>query len=179
MGGIRRCWWLAVLAVAAGCQGKGTVSGPAPAGPGGGSGAPPTAGPTGGPGSDFTLNTLDGKTLRLSDYRGKPAVVNFWGSWCGYCRQEAPGLEAVYKKYQARGFTIIGVAVHDNQEDVRAAIKELGLTFPVGLSDEIAQAYGVNGYPTNFFIDKTGRIAHQHAGAMSEEDFEAAVLKLL
>jgi thiol-disulfide isomerase/thioredoxin len=159
-------WWLlaGLALLAAGCQ-RTTNMGQAPK--------------VGGPAPDFTLTAMDGGTLRLSDFKGKPVVINFWGSWCGPCRMEAPGLEAVYKKYREKKFTIIGIAVNDSEEKAKAAMSELGMTFPVGLSDQIAQSYGVNGIPTNIFVDKTGAIADMHVGAMSEEDFEAAVKKLL
>ena len=174
MGSIARWCLVAGLALlVAGCQRATREGGSTIAAP------PEAAASMAEPASDFSLKTLGGEEITLSDLKGKPVVINFWASWCPPCRQEAPGLEAVYKKYREQGFTIIGIASGDNEKDVRAAVKEFGLTFPVGLSDETARAYGVSAIPTNFFVDREGKIAKKHVGAMSERDFEAAVKKLL
>ena len=78
--------------------------------------------PTSGPAPDFTLTTLDGQDVRLSDLRGQVVVINFWASWCVPCRDEAPALQAVWERYRDRGVVLLGVAWTDTERNARAFI---------------------------------------------------------
>jgi peroxiredoxin len=130
------------------------------------------------PAPDFTLTTLDGKTIRLSDLKGKPVIINFWASWCHYCVQEAPDLEAVYKQYHPRGLQLLGVGT-DEAAKLQAKAKELGLTYPIGSNPKAAEMYGVQGIPHSFFVGKDGKLISQVVGAVPRPELETQVKKIL
>jgi peroxiredoxin len=132
----------------------------------------------GNPAPDFSLATLDGKTIQLSSLRGKPVVVNFWASWCHFCVGEAPDLQALYQQYHGQGLEMLGVGT-DDQEALRAKAQELKLTYPIGSNPQAADTYGVEGVPHTFFINRQGLIAASARGARSRADLEAEVKKLL
>lgn len=133
---------------------------------------------------DFTLKTLDGQTVTLSELRGRPVLINFWASWCGPCRLEMPHLQAAYEQYQDKGFTVIAVDVKfdEGPEAVRAFIDELGLTFLV-VKDETGAVeidkYNVLGYPTSVFIDRDGVIQYVHRGPMTKDFIEDKLKDIL
>lgn len=121
---------------------------------------------TSGPAPDFTITTYHGETFRLADQRGKVVVLNFWGSWCGPCRDEAPDLQAVHEAY-GDDIVMVGVTYLDN--DVRAVmafIEEYGLTYLNGPDDRlrIADSYRITGAPETFVIDQDGRIVRHFLG---------------
>ncbi len=126
------------------------------------------------PAPDFTLQTLDGKTLRLSDLRGNAVVLNFWATWCPPCQAEMPELQAVHDAYSTGGLIVLGVNQSEEPATVRAFLDERGLTFPVVLDSQYAasQLYQVNSLPTTFFIDRNGVIHGVVIGQMN-----AALLK--
>lgn len=122
------------------------------------------AGPVAAP--DFALTTFDDGTFRLADQRGRVVVVNFWASWCVPCRQEAPRFAAANAAFRDRGVIFVGVNVQDNDVDARAFLSEFGITYANGPDRDgsVAAAYGVNGVPTTFFINRTGTIARRWQG---------------
>ncbi len=130
---------------------------------------------------DFTLKLLDGGEFRLSDYRGRPVVLNFWASWCGPCRAEAPVLENAWQQYRDQGVMFVGIAVQDREEAARAFIKEFGLTYPMGLDvdDRVATLYQITGLPTSVFIDGSGRVRHRWVGAIGKNRLTLLVDDLL
>jgi peroxiredoxin len=130
------------------------------------------------PAPDFALTTLDGKTIRLSDLKGKPVIINFWASWCHFCTQEAPDLEAIYKQYHPRGLQLLGVGT-DEAAKLKAKAKELGLTYPIGANPKAAEMYGVQGIPHSFFVGKDGKLISQVVGAVPRPELEAQVKKIL
>jgi peroxiredoxin len=109
---------------------------------------------------DFTLPTTDNKEFKLSDYRGKPVILNFWASWCGPCRYEVPAFKSFYEKYGDEGVPIIAVNTQDNPDSAIAYAKSDGLKFtiPVDPQGKVANLYNVRGLPTTYFIDKNGII---------------------
>lgn len=178
----RRAFILAVSLAAVGTAGCGVLGRLGRFIPGAGAGLPaetePQAQDTA---RDFTLRLLDGGTFKLSDYWGRPVVLNFWASWCGPCRAEAPVLEEAWRQYKDRGVMFVGIAVQDREENAWAFIKEFGLTYPIGLDvdDRIAALYQVTGLPTSVFIDANGRIRHRWLGAIGKNRVTLLVDDLL
>lgn len=121
-----------------------------------------------GPAPDFTLTTFDGQTISLSDYRGQVVVINFWASWCPPCRDEAPVLERVWRRYRDQGVVFIGVDYVDTEPEALAYIAEFDITYPNGpdLGSRAAKDYHIQGVPETFFVTKAGHIAHVHIGPL-------------
>ncbi len=135
------------------------------------------------PAPDFTATTLDGGSLTLSSLRGKPVMINFFASWCDQCKRELPGIEAVYLRHQADGFTVVGINALESG-DGKAMYRALNLTFPAvydpGQPGAIANAYGITAaLPASIYIDKQGRVDLIVRGAVSEGAVEQEAEKLL
>ena len=121
----------------------------------------------------FTRERLDGKgELELASYRVKTVVLNFWASWCGPCRDEAPLLEEAAKRWQEQGVAFVGVDVKDFRGDARAFLARYGVTYPNvydGKGSTIGR-YGVTGYPETYFIDAEGRVRYRIAGPIEDAE---------
>lgn len=131
---------------------------------------------------DFTFTNLDGKVRKLSEYRGKVVLLNFWGTWCGPCVASAPKLVVLYDKYHARGFEILNIALHDSAEDIRQFNKEHKITWPQ-MREENEQGatlrlYRVMSWPSYYLLDQEGKILKPPIEARKLE-FEAELEKLL
>jgi peroxiredoxin len=118
---------------------------------------------------EFELPTLDGNTASLADYRGKKMlVVSFWASWCGPCRLEMPVLRSFYQRHHKfeNDFEILAISIDDNQKDAEEFANAEKLPFPVllDLRSKAADAYGVEGIPVLFVIDKYGKVIYGHEG---------------
>jgi peroxiredoxin len=117
---------------------------------------------------DFTLPTLDGKTVRLSDYQGKKGVfINFWATWCPPCRLEMPTMEKVYQEYQSQGLEILAVSIDAGPKGaIESFMRELKLTFPVLLNPEmeVMRTYKFFALPSSALIDKQGIIRFKEQG---------------
>jgi len=109
---------------------------------------------------DFTLPTVDKKEISLSDYRGRPVILNFWATWCGPCRYEVPAFKAFSEKYTADDVVVIAVNTQDDPDSALGYAKADGLKFviPVDPRGTVANMYNVRGLPTTFFISETGII---------------------
>src|SRR5712692_1248608 len=130
----------------------------------------------------FTLALFDGGTLRLADLRDKVVILNFWASWCyPACWNEAPVLQAAWEQYRDQGVVVVGVNYQDREADARAFIARFGHTFPNGPDpgSRMAIDYGVYGVPETFFIDRQGRIAHKHIGAIGTAVLREWIARLL
>ena len=133
---------------------------------------------TGQPAPDFTLKTIDGKTISLKDFKGKVVLINFWATWCPPCREELPLFEEIYEKYKDKGFVIL--AINTDPENLQDFLKDFGveLTFPILIGDEkILDLYPVRGLPTSFLIDREGKIVKVRLGIYRE--LEEDIKKLL
>ncbi len=123
---------------------------------------------------DFTVTDKDGKEVKLSDFEGKPVVINFWATWCGFCRQEMPDFEEIYKEMGDDVVFMMVNATDNVRETVEQAseyIKKEGYSFPVYYDTlgEAAYSYGVSSLPVTYFIDSEGYAVTYARGALSKE----------
>ncbi len=122
------------------------------------------------PAPDFTVTTLEGQQLRLSDLRGKVVVLNFWGSWCVPCRDEAGELNAAYRRFQGQDVAFVGIAWNDTDAEVRKFVEQYKVQYPVARDANATIAvggYGVTGVPETFFIDRDGRLTQKWLGPIT------------
>ena len=129
---------------------------------------------------DFTVYDGDGNGVQLSDFKGKPVVLNFWASWCGPCKMEMPDFEAKCKELEGDVVFMMVNATDGGRETVdtaKAFLAESGYTFPVYYDTEYSAiyAYGVNAFPTTFFIDAEGNLIAYGQGAMSGETLQSGI----
>jgi thiol-disulfide isomerase/thioredoxin len=131
----------------------------------------------------FTLVTLDGKKVSLSDYKGRPVLVNFWGTWCAPCKIEMPWFEEFRKQYAAQGFEILGLTddVDAGNAAIAKVVKKTGVTYPILLTDgKVQKAYGGLDYlPVSFYVDKNGVVVDETAGLGSKDEIEAHIKKAI
>jgi cytochrome c biogenesis protein CcmG/thiol:disulfide interchange protein DsbE len=130
---------------------------------------------------DFTLQTLDGRSVKLSDYRGQVILLNTWASWCPPCRAEMPDLEAYYREHKEDGFVVLAINDEEDASTVASFIQAQGFTFPVLLDPggKVMSQYGVRGLPTSFFIDRNGMVRGVWSGQLSPERLKQIVDPLL
>ncbi|MBQ8356012.1 MAG: TlpA family protein disulfide reductase [Oscillospiraceae bacterium] len=133
---------------------------------------------------DFTVTDSDGNSVKLSDFRGKGVVLNFWASWCGPCKMEMPHFQAAYEQYGADvHFLMVNMstAFGDSRSDAAAVLEEGGYTFHVYYDDlsECAYAYGINAIPVTAFIDADGNLVSMKTGAMNAADLDRRILAIL
>lgn len=112
----------------------------------------------------ISLPTPDGKTLSLSDLKGKYVLIDFWASWCGPCKSEMPNVVKMYNQYQAKGFTVLSVSLDDNPDKWKAAIKSWGMNWPNHVSDlkgwnsSLPQTYQFDGIPYTVLVNPEGKV---------------------
>ena len=130
---------------------------------------------------DFALPDLDGNTVRLSDFKGKVIILDFWATWCPPCVKEIPHFVELYEKYRENGFQMIGIALSSGSaEDVKKFATKHGINYPILMGNrEIAKKYGnIRSIPTTFLIDRQGRIATKYIGYRAKEVFEKGLKSL-
>lgn len=132
---------------------------------------------------DFTLEDMHGTKVRLSDFKGKVILLNYWATWCGPCKVEIPIFNELYTKYKDQGLVILGVSVDDDAPTLKEFVKTTPMNYPVllaaGQEDVLEAAGPVYGYPTSFYIDRTGAVCGRHVGLGTKESFETAIKGLL
>jgi peroxiredoxin len=134
------------------------------------------------PAPDFTLESLDGKNVSLSDLRGKAVLLNFWATWCAPCKIEMPWFVDLQREYGSQGLQIVGVAMDDSsKEDIAKFAKDMGVNYPVLLGKEaVGEAYGgVPALPESFFIGRNGKIVDKIIGLKGKAEIEDAIKKAL
>jgi cytochrome c biogenesis protein CcmG/thiol:disulfide interchange protein DsbE len=130
---------------------------------------------------DFSLANAAGGDIKLSDYKGKVVIVDFWATWCPPCRKGIPDLIELKNEYGDK-IAIIGISVDtDSKGEVVPFIKKMGINYPVAYATpEVTQSYGgVDAIPTSFVVDKEGKIVDMHVGLVPKADFTAVIDKLL
>ena len=133
---------------------------------------------------DFSLRSVEGKKVSLSDYKGKAVLINFWATWCAPCKIEMPWLVALRKQYASQGFEILGVS-EDDADTPRTKLakfgQEEGLNYPLLVGDDaVSRKYGgVEFLPTSYFVGRDGKIVAETAGLVSKDEVEASIKKAL
>ena len=130
---------------------------------------------------DFTLKDLDGKTVSLSDYKGKNVYLNFFATWCPPCRGEMPDIQKVFKKYKDQDFVVLAVDLGEDRDTVKSFIEKNKYSFKVLLDSDqtVGQQYSTNAIPVSIFINKKGNIVAKKVGAMTSGEMELNVKMLI
>jgi len=124
---------------------------------------------------EFSLKTLEGMEIKLSDFSGKVVLVNLWAPWCGPCKIEMPGFAKLHEKYKDQGFEIISVAVQTNESAVRDYLEKFDMNWPVGINDEVAKKYATYGLPDNYLFLPDGMMTRHFIGYTKEEALEPLI----
>ncbi len=133
------------------------------------------------PAPEFTLVSTDGKKVALSDFKGRPVIVNFWATWCGPCKLEMPWFEEFGKKYAGQGLVVLGVNQDEDKTpaEVATAARRIGVSYPVLMPDKketVSKAYGgVEYLPETFYVDRNGKVAGVSAGAPTKDEMEGLI----
>jgi cytochrome c biogenesis protein CcmG/thiol:disulfide interchange protein DsbE len=132
----------------------------------------------------FTLKSLDGQTHSTKQLAGKPIIINFWASWCGPCRVEAPEFVKLYAKYKNDlEIYAVNLTLQDNINDVKSFVETFGFTFPILMDDDrknqISDRFQVQAIPTTFFVDKNGMIVDKITGATDPKSLEKKFKNLI
>src|SRR5437773_9741797 len=142
----------------------------------------PIASLQGKPAPEFTLQSLDGKTVHLSDFRGKGVLLNFWATWCQPCKIEMPWFAELQNRYGPQGLQIVGVAMDDaSPEDIGKFAKDLGVNYPVLIGKEaVGDAYGgIPFMPETFYIGRDGKVVDKVVGLIGKSEIAENVKKAL
>jgi thiol-disulfide isomerase/thioredoxin len=133
------------------------------------------------PAPDFSLTSTDDKNIKLSDYRGKVVIVDFWATWCPPCRRGIPDLIEIQKEY-GKDVVVIGISVDtDTKGEVVPFVKQMGINYPIAYANAgVVQSYGgIESIPTSFVIDKNGNVADTHIGLVPKSEITNVINKLL
>ncbi len=136
-----------------------------------------------GPAPNFTLKSMGGKNLKLSEMTGNVVLINFWASWCGPCREEMPLLNALHNKYAPLGFTVLGVNVEEQIDGALSFLKNVPVDFPILLDNEnkVSRQYKVIAMPTTVVVDRDGNMRYLHEGYKpgDEKKYRQMIKKLV
>ncbi|SPE18573.1 Putative thiol-disulfide interchange protein (fragment) [Candidatus Sulfotelmatomonas gaucii] len=130
---------------------------------------------------DFVLTSFNGKALRLSSYRGKVVLLNFWATWCAPCQVEMPVFAAWQREYGARDLQVVGISMDDEASLARHAVERLNLNYPLAMGNaRLASRYGgVLGLPLTFLIDRNGIVRARYQGETELSTIENQIKSLL
>ncbi|HXZ40100.1 MAG TPA: TlpA disulfide reductase family protein [Terriglobales bacterium] len=131
---------------------------------------------------DFALQSLDGKTVHLTDFRGKAVLLNFWATWCAPCKIEMPWFVELQKQYGPEGLQIVGVAMDDaSPKEIADFAKDMGVNYPVLIGKEaVGDAYGgVQFLPESFYIDRKGKVLDKAFGLKGRGEIEDNIKKII
>lgn len=124
----------------------------------------------------LVFDGLDGEgEIRLSDYRGKAVVLNFWASWCEPCKDEAPMLEEAWRRYRDEGLVVLGIDAQDFRTDARRFVDRYGITYPIAFDGHGSSLgrFGVTGFPETWFVGRDGRLVGEHiVGPFDQEQLD-------
>ncbi len=130
---------------------------------------------------DFTVTDVNGNEVKLSDFKGKPVVINFWTTWCTYCKIEMPDFDDMYKEYPDIQFIMLNTTDGDTVETAKAFIEDNEYSFPIFFDSEnydASRAYNITSYPQTVFIDKDGIISSHRIGMMTLETLQEEIDKI-
>lgn len=130
----------------------------------------------------FSVKTVDGRSLRLSDLKNKPVIIDFWATWCGPCRASMPHLNEMHERYGAKGLSVIGMSVDEaGSAPVKKFATKLGVKFTIAMAnDEVLDAYGpIRSIPTTFFINRKGDIVRRVVGYIDKETMDGYVKEIV
>lgn len=126
------------------------------------------------PAPAFSLGSMAGGTVDLSQYKGQVVMINFWATWCGPCRQEMPILEQLHKKYKPMGFTMLGVNVEPDSKGAVDWLKGTPVSFPIlfDTDSKVSKLYAVAGMPSTVIVDRKGNLRWLHRGYKAGDENE-------
>jgi len=129
---------------------------------------------------DFALNDSEGVRIKLSDYKGRVVLLNFWATWCKGCVLEIPWFIEFQERYKEKGLTIIGVSIDDSWKPVKAFVEEKKVNYPIVLDTEgLRKIYELNSMPMTLLIDRSGEIAVSYIGVVDKDACESKLRALL
>ncbi len=131
--------------------------------------------------ADFSLQTLDGRTVQLSDYRGHTVLINAWATWCPPCRREMPDLHDLYLRYQSSGVELLALNAGESPDLVQEYIQQSGFTFPVLLDPgtKVLNQLGIHDYPTTLLVDPQGVVQVLHIGLLTPAAIDTELVPYL
>ncbi len=132
---------------------------------------------------NFTLNSRNGDVVSLADLKGQVVMINFWATWCGPCRQEMPLLDALYKRYNRMGFTLLGVNVEEDSSGADKWLADTPVTFPIlyDTKNQVSKLYDITAMPSTVLVDRQGNVRFLHRGYKpgDENDYQNAIRELI
>lgn len=131
--------------------------------------------------ADFKLQDLNGKTVKLSDFKGKPVLIDFWATWCPPCREAIPGIEKLHKAYSGKGLVVLGISLDEGGWDsVKSFTAEYGITYMVLKgTEDVAAMFKVRSIPMFVILNKDGKIVKHYMGFAGEDELEKDIKSLL